>query len=248
LPATVHSVSGERKDEPGDVRKEAEEEEPAAAVQHQAWRGDPRFEPVDGGTDRACRGADAQDEFRTYFTLFTQTDSLDICKEKCVQDPVCKGLEYSHRWRRCEIWTRAGGVRASVAHRHFLCLRLVSGPGAGGGGFVSVQAYSRFRLAAAFGGSPGAAGVSLGMVALGAGALLNAAGLAMRWWRRSLRLQLLSLDHLQAEPEGPQVVVGLLAARGGSPVVTPSSPGSRRVGEVALFRSDLEELGAGETD
>ncbi|CAE8629126.1 unnamed protein product [Polarella glacialis] len=81
------------------------------------------FKPADGGIGRACRGANTSDNLPSYFSLFPTAEvaTLDACKNLCVSTPSCKGVEFS-LWG-CEIWTRAGGVAASVSVPGFTCLR-----------------------------------------------------------------------------------------------------------------------------
>jgi len=84
------------------------------------------FEPVDGGTNRACRGADSNDNSDSYYTLFNAMHSIDQCKAKCRGVvPDCRGIEY-HGSGRCEVWTRALGVGVSVAWPGATCLRALS--------------------------------------------------------------------------------------------------------------------------
>ncbi|CAE8591671.1 unnamed protein product, partial [Polarella glacialis] len=73
------------------------------------------FKPADGGIGRACRGANSSDNLPSYYSLFPTAEvaTLDACKNLCASTPSCKGVEFSV-WG-CEIWTRAGGVAASVS-------------------------------------------------------------------------------------------------------------------------------------
>ena len=70
------------------------------------------FTPVDGGVNRACRGASTGDNLAEYFTVLSAND-LEGCKALCVGTDGCKGIEY-HISGRCEVWTRPGGVQAST--------------------------------------------------------------------------------------------------------------------------------------
>eukprot|EP00440_Ansanella_granifera_P039220 gb/GFBE01042551.1/.p1 GENE.gb/GFBE01042551.1/~~gb/GFBE01042551.1/.p1 ORF type:complete len:615 (+),score=87.21 gb/GFBE01042551.1/:1-1845(+) len=83
------------------------------------------FEPVDGGTDRVCRGATPTDNSRTYYAV-ERVDSIDECKERCAESVGCKGIEYSSG--RCEIWNRTGGIGASDNVTGFSCWRYVTSP------------------------------------------------------------------------------------------------------------------------
>ena len=83
-----------------------------------------RYEPfmeVDGGVNRACRGADVGDNWGSYYTIVSES-SLDGCKEACLSRWNCKGIEY--RKGRCEVWTRPAGIQASITSSGALCLRL----------------------------------------------------------------------------------------------------------------------------
>ncbi|CAE8711556.1 unnamed protein product [Polarella glacialis] len=81
------------------------------------------FKPADGGIGRACRGANTDDNLPSYYSKFptAQVATLDACKNLCASTPSCTGVEFSV-WG-CEIWTRAGGVAASVSAPGYTCLR-----------------------------------------------------------------------------------------------------------------------------
>ncbi|OLQ11054.1 Inter-alpha-trypsin inhibitor heavy chain H4 [Symbiodinium microadriaticum] len=81
------------------------------------------FHPVDGGSDRACRGASVTDNSPDYYVVFPET-SLADCKDRCAQTEACVGMEYSDG--RCEVWTRSGGILASAAVVGFQCFQLSS--------------------------------------------------------------------------------------------------------------------------
>lgn len=81
------------------------------------------FEAVDGGKDRACRGANSGDNSADYYTLQSGTASLEDCKAQCSAMPGCKGIEYSGGAKRCEVWTKPDGIQASRAVVGFTCLR-----------------------------------------------------------------------------------------------------------------------------
>ncbi|CAJ1427609.1 unnamed protein product, partial [Effrenium voratum] len=92
----------------------------AKCLRHQPFQG------VDGGSNRACRGAHPGDTWDAYFQVYGTTGSskarsLDECKALCVGIAECKGIEY--REGRCEVWTRFGGIGASVASKGAVCLR-----------------------------------------------------------------------------------------------------------------------------
>lgn len=65
------------------------------------------FLPVDGGQDRACRGANPADNNPAYYRINT-TITIDECKELCKTQSDCTGIEYSYL--RCEVWTRTEGI------------------------------------------------------------------------------------------------------------------------------------------
>ncbi|CAE7289499.1 PKHD1L1 [Symbiodinium sp. CCMP2592] len=80
------------------------------------------FEPVDGGTDRACRGESSSDNSPAHYTV-VQKDSLKLCKKACEETPNCVGVEYSSA--RCELWTRRDRIGASIALTGFTCLHFL---------------------------------------------------------------------------------------------------------------------------
>jgi len=84
------------------------------------------FEGVDGGVDRACRGAFPGDNSPAYYVLQHGVAGLEGCKGICMIDALCQGIEYSAG--RCELWTRPGGIRASIFLRGFTCLRFLGAP------------------------------------------------------------------------------------------------------------------------
>mmetsp|Transcript_36480 Transcript_36480/g.81439 ORF Transcript_36480/g.81439 Transcript_36480/m.81439 type:complete len:797 (-) Transcript_36480:98-2488(-) len=77
--------------------------------------------PVDGGEGRACRGASPSDNSASYYTVFGGMADLGACQAKCTVTPGCQGIEFKSG--RCEVWTRAGGIQASIPVRGFTCLR-----------------------------------------------------------------------------------------------------------------------------
>eukprot|EP00438_Fugacium_kawagutii_P022799 Skav228504 [mRNA] locus=scaffold1092:402232:405142:- [translate_table: standard] len=78
---------------------------------------------VDGGIDRACRGKSAGDNLASYFTVNTGLASLSACQALCENTAECKGVEY-HISGRCEIWTRPGGIEASISLSDYSCYAL----------------------------------------------------------------------------------------------------------------------------
>lgn len=98
-----------------------------------------RFELVDGGVDRECRGSHLSDKMESYYVLHVGVDSIAACKDLCLAAVVCKGIEYSKTAQgRCEVWSRTGsatrnssdygGIGTSYAKIGSTCLRLLRGP------------------------------------------------------------------------------------------------------------------------
>ena len=82
------------------------------------------FVPVDGGVDRACRGAASSDNNPNYYTVVSGVESLLACKEECIRAEACVGIE--HSGSRCEVWTRPEGIQASINLAGFTCLSYAS--------------------------------------------------------------------------------------------------------------------------
>lgn len=78
------------------------------------------FVAVDGGFDRACRGANSSDNAAEYY-LVKSASTLDDCKTHCTSEPRCQGIEFKSG--RCEVWVR--GIGASARVTGFQCLRYV---------------------------------------------------------------------------------------------------------------------------
>ena len=78
------------------------------------------FRPVDGGMNRACRGADSNDNQASHFQVFTVT-GLDGCKDRCRETTGCVGIEFINT--RCEVWTRRAGIEASIELANYQCLQ-----------------------------------------------------------------------------------------------------------------------------
>uniref|UniRef100_A0A7S1SEB0 Apple domain-containing protein n=1 Tax=Alexandrium catenella TaxID=2925 RepID=A0A7S1SEB0_ALECA len=83
------------------------------------------FQPVDGGVNRVCRGANFTDDSPEDYVLHKGTTSLSDCMRLCMMAPVCKGIEFSAKYNdgHCEVWTRASGINATAPVRDFMCLR-----------------------------------------------------------------------------------------------------------------------------
>eukprot|EP00931_Biecheleriopsis_adriatica_P072070 TRINITY_DN4608_c0_g1_i1.p1 TRINITY_DN4608_c0_g1~~TRINITY_DN4608_c0_g1_i1.p1 ORF type:complete len:1027 (-),score=162.98 TRINITY_DN4608_c0_g1_i1:267-3347(-) len=80
-----------------------------------------QFIPVAGGESRACRGSSSNDNSAENYILHTAA-SLDDCKHRCLENELCKGIEYGSR-QRCEVWIRDGGIRSSIPVSGFTCLQ-----------------------------------------------------------------------------------------------------------------------------
>ena len=78
------------------------------------------FHPVDGAEDRACRGKNAGDNHPSHYDVVS-VQTLQECQEKCVEAPICVGIEYS--LGRCEVWHRTAGIEASIELEGFSCQR-----------------------------------------------------------------------------------------------------------------------------
>ncbi|CAE7244146.1 Cemip [Symbiodinium necroappetens] len=79
-----------------------------------------RFLPVDGGVNRACRGQSAGDNSGDHYVVVDGIETLQACKLECIRREACVGIE--HRGSRCEVWTRPGGVQASIYLYGYTCL------------------------------------------------------------------------------------------------------------------------------
>jgi len=84
------------------------------------------FSVVDGGSDRACRGATSNDNDASHYTVIGGTSSLEACQNLCRSTAGCAGIEYNRRSLRCEVWTRSGGIGASVRVPGYQCLRFTA--------------------------------------------------------------------------------------------------------------------------
>ena len=81
------------------------------------------FEAVDGGQNRACRGANEDDSEKHNFVLFSGVESLVSCQARCLARPGCKGVSYQSFGQGCELWTRAFGIESSIALEGSFCYR-----------------------------------------------------------------------------------------------------------------------------
>jgi len=80
-----------------------------------------RFEEVDGGENRVCRGANANDNKPNYYTVVNGIGGLELCKSECANTEGCVGIEF--KGSRCEVWTRPQGIQASKPLVGYWCLR-----------------------------------------------------------------------------------------------------------------------------
>ncbi|CAE8690892.1 unnamed protein product [Polarella glacialis] len=90
----------------------------------------PVFSPVDGGKDRACRGAASLDNSASYYKVFKGLTLRD-CQSKCMDEPLCKGIEHSTEyWHagRCEIWTLSHGIGSSAPVAGYTCMSYKARP------------------------------------------------------------------------------------------------------------------------
>ncbi|CAE7870251.1 Cemip [Symbiodinium microadriaticum] len=79
-----------------------------------------RFAAVDGGVNRACRGASSSDNAPSHYTVIPGIQALGDCQTECIQVVGCVGIEFSSG--RCEVWIRPDGIQASIALNGFTCL------------------------------------------------------------------------------------------------------------------------------
>jgi len=89
-------------------------------VQRNALTQSEDFAPMDGGLGRACRGATTSDNAAQNYVL-APASNLEECQNACMGEPKCRGIEYSPN--RCEVWTREGGIMASIPLNGFSCYR-----------------------------------------------------------------------------------------------------------------------------
>eukprot|EP00930_Biecheleria_cincta_P049706 TRINITY_DN34902_c0_g1_i1.p1 TRINITY_DN34902_c0_g1~~TRINITY_DN34902_c0_g1_i1.p1 ORF type:complete len:291 (-),score=53.54 TRINITY_DN34902_c0_g1_i1:152-1024(-) len=82
------------------------------------------LQPMEGGTDKACRGEHPNDKSTSYFVNST-VRNLEDCRALCVAADVCRGLQFSmfadEMHGRCEIWRRA--IKATKDQSGATCLR-----------------------------------------------------------------------------------------------------------------------------
>ena len=81
------------------------------------------FANVDGGINRACRGASTSDNNPANYAVVSGVHRLSDCQTECLQAAGCVGIEFSSG--RCEVWTRADGIEATIELSGFTCQRLI---------------------------------------------------------------------------------------------------------------------------
>lgn len=81
------------------------------------------FVPIDGGSNRSCRGGNATDISSSYFKFLAPdaAPTLASCKAGCASLPGCKGLQFSSYG--CNLWTRPFGIQATSSESDSTCLR-----------------------------------------------------------------------------------------------------------------------------
>lgn len=84
---------------------------------------DSKFEAVDGGVDRACRGSSTTDSLAAYYDL-SATDTLSDCQDLCLSANDCRGVEFNAEFSMCQVWTRVQGIEHSAAAQGYQCYRL----------------------------------------------------------------------------------------------------------------------------
>lgn len=88
----------------------------------------PVFTVLDGGIDRACRGAHASDN-PPHNYIVVKASSLQECQKICALWQGCKGIEWNFH-TRCEIWTRAQGIEAVQYVPGHSCMSYIPMPNA----------------------------------------------------------------------------------------------------------------------
>lgn len=82
------------------------------------------LQPMEGGTDKGCRGEHPNDKSTSYFVNST-VRNMEDCRALCVAADACHGLQFSmyadEMHGRCEIWKRA--IHATKSQPGVTCLR-----------------------------------------------------------------------------------------------------------------------------
>eukprot|EP00440_Ansanella_granifera_P040180 gb/GFBE01043581.1/.p1 GENE.gb/GFBE01043581.1/~~gb/GFBE01043581.1/.p1 ORF type:complete len:502 (+),score=103.83 gb/GFBE01043581.1/:1-1506(+) len=84
------------------------------------------FFTIDGSVDRVCRGASAQDNLASHYTVASAA-SLEACQALCMSETSCKGVEFHAASGRCEVWVRPQGIGATAGVPGFTCLGYAGG-------------------------------------------------------------------------------------------------------------------------
>merc|ERR1712137_1131828 len=79
------------------------------------------FIPLDGASNRACRGADADDNDPNRYTVISGMPTLEECKSHCRGTQGCVGIEFNSGNGRCEVWTRSEGIGATRPATGYQC-------------------------------------------------------------------------------------------------------------------------------
>ena len=87
------------------------------------------FEKIDGASDRACRGMNTSDWNPSYFEFFAASKSIEDCKSRCLENPMCQGIELNGYG--CKVWTVI--VTTSIGFSGTTCLRYSAFAGVDGG-------------------------------------------------------------------------------------------------------------------
>ncbi|CAE8721049.1 unnamed protein product [Polarella glacialis] len=82
------------------------------------------FEAVDGRQNRACRGANEDDNFASYYMVSSASQQEDCERQCAAATGHCTGYEY-HTSGRCELWSRPVGASAPSAGYHCSALATV---------------------------------------------------------------------------------------------------------------------------
>mmetsp|Transcript_41972 Transcript_41972/g.96363 ORF Transcript_41972/g.96363 Transcript_41972/m.96363 type:complete len:1137 (-) Transcript_41972:39-3449(-) len=99
-------------------------EEPRCEIQTTVTTTEPAisgFLGVNGGTDRACRGDDVDDNLEDYYITRFPIATLDLCQTLCEARLSCVGIEYWSEATRCELWDKS--ISVSVEAAGFECYR-----------------------------------------------------------------------------------------------------------------------------
>lgn len=90
------------------------------------WPG--RWDPVEGGVNRACRGKTPNDDENSYYhkIVGAVVASLNVCKKICANSAGCKGIEHNPRGQ-CEIWFRGAGIESTRYNPGYSCLSYLPG-------------------------------------------------------------------------------------------------------------------------